>query len=108
MGATFKEDVSDIRNSRVSDIISELKSYGVHVDVVDPFASSKELKHEYGFELVPKVATDYDAIIVAVSHEPYLQLTEDYFKSISKPGAILFDIKGIYRKKIKELAYLSL
>ncbi|HOT88082.1 MAG TPA: nucleotide sugar dehydrogenase, partial [Bacteroidales bacterium] len=63
MGATFKEDVSDIRNSRVADVISELKSYGVNVDVVDPYASSKELKHEYGFELVEKPSGKYDAII---------------------------------------------
>ncbi len=108
MGATFKEDVSDIRNSRVSDIISELKSYGVHIDVVDPFACSKELKHEYGFELTDNVRKDYDAVIVAVSHQPYMELTEDYFKSITKPNAIIFDIKGIYRKKIKDLVYLSL
>lgn len=108
MGATFKEDVSDIRNSRVSDIISELKSYGVHIDVVDPYASSKELNHEYGFELVEKVGKDYDAVIVAVSHQPYLELTEAYFKSITKPGSIIFDIKGIYRNKIKEMVYMSL
>lgn len=108
MGATFKEDVSDIRNSRVSDTISELKTYGVKVDVVDPYANSNDLHHEYGFELAKKLQNDYDAVIVAVSHLPYLELTEDYFKSITKPGAILFDIKGLYRNKIKEMVYMSL
>ena len=108
MGATFKEDVSDIRNSRVSDIISELKSYGVHFDVVDPFACSNDLKHEYDYELIAEPKTDYDAVIVAVSHKPYLELTEDYFKSITKPNAIIFDIKGIYRNKIKDMVYMSL
>ncbi len=108
MGATFKEDVSDIRNSRVADTINELKSYGVQVDVVDPYANSKELFHEYGFGLVDNVKEKYDAVIVAVSHKPYCELNEDYFKSISKPNAVLFDIKGIYRNKIKELVYLSL
>ncbi len=108
MGATFKEDVSDIRNSRVSDTINELKTYGVNVDVVDPFANSTELKHEYGYELAEKVQNDYDAVIVAVSHQPYLDLDEAYFKSITKPGAIIFDIKGLYRNKIKEMVYLSL
>lgn len=108
MGATFKEDVSDIRNSRVSDTINELKTYGVNVDVVDPFANSNELKHEYGYELAGKLQNDYDAVIVAVSHQPYLELDETYFKSITKPGAIIFDIKGLYRNKIKEMVYLSL
>ena len=108
MGATFKEDVSDIRNSRVADVISELKSYGVHVDVVDPFASSKDLKHEYGFELVDKPTGAYEAIIIAFNHTPYKELTETYFKSIAAEKAILVDVKGMYRGKIKELTYWSL
>ena len=108
MGATFKEDVSDIRNSRVADVISELKSYGVNVDVVDPYASSKELKHEYGFELVEKPSGKYDAIIVAVNHKPYKELKEEFFTSITSENAILVDVKGIYRNKIKKLNYWSL
>ncbi len=108
MGVTFKEDVSDIRNSRVPDIISELKSYGVTVDVVDPHASSKEVEHEYGFALAEKTATDYDAVVVAVSHKPYLDLKEDYFLSITNERAILVDVKGIFRGKIKQLTYWSL
>jgi len=108
MGATFKEDVSDIRNSRVADVISELKTYGAKVDVVDPYASSKELKHEYGFELIEKPSGNYDAIIVAVNHKPYMELDEDYFKSITTEKAILVDVKGIYRNKIKDLSYWSL
>ncbi|MEI8201374.1 MAG: nucleotide sugar dehydrogenase [Bacteroidota bacterium] len=108
MGATFKEDVSDIRNSRVADVISELKSYGIHVEVVDPYASSKELKHEYGFELIEKVGTNYDAIIIAVNHKPYLELDENYFASITSEKAIIVDVKGIYRGKIKNHTYWSL
>jgi UDP-N-acetyl-D-glucosamine/UDP-N-acetyl-D-galactosamine dehydrogenase len=108
MGATFKEDVSDIRNSRVADLVCELKTYGIHVDVVDPYASSKEMQHEYGFELVEKPTDKYDAIIIAVSHKPYLELTESYFKSIASDKVVLVDVKGIYRNKIKELTYWSL
>ncbi len=52
MGATFKENVSDIRNSKVADVVKELKSFSLNVDVTDPHADSDELKHEYGFELV--------------------------------------------------------
>jgi UDP-N-acetyl-D-galactosamine dehydrogenase len=69
MGATFKENVSDIRNSKVADVVKELKSYGVKVDIVDPHASSKELKHEYGFGLIKTPNKKYDAIIVAVNHK---------------------------------------
>ncbi|MGD0710542.1 MAG: nucleotide sugar dehydrogenase [Bacteroidales bacterium] len=108
MGATFKEDVSDIRNSRVADLVSELKTYGMNVEVVDPYASSKELKHEYGFDLIENPTGKYDAIIVAVNHKPYKELTEDYFRSIAATKAILIDVKGIYRNKIKTLTYWSL
>jgi UDP-N-acetyl-D-glucosamine/UDP-N-acetyl-D-galactosamine dehydrogenase len=108
MGATFKENVSDIRNSRVADVISELKSYGVFVDVVDPMASSKELKHEYGFELAEMLAADYDAIIVAVAHQQYEKLDEEFFSSIAGDKAVLVDVKGIYRGKIKGMTYWSL
>ncbi len=108
MGATFKEDVSDIRNSRVADVISEFKSYGVTVDVVDPLADSEELHEEYGFRLSQKPNGKYDAIIVAVSHKPYFELTEEFFKSIAAEKCIFVDIKGIYRNKIKDLTYWSL
>jgi UDP-N-acetyl-D-galactosamine dehydrogenase len=108
MGATFKEDVSDIRNSKVADLINELKSYGINVEVVDPLASSDELQEEYGFKLVPQVNSSYDAVIVAVAHKEYLDLDEKYFNSITNSKAILLDVKGIYRDKIKELTYMSL
>jgi UDP-N-acetyl-D-galactosamine dehydrogenase len=108
LGATFKENVSDIRNSRVADVVSELKSYGVNVEVTDPFASSKELQHEYNFGLVEKPTGKYDAIIVAVSHQQYYDLNESYFRSLTADKAILVDIKGIYRGKIKDITYWSL
>jgi UDP-N-acetyl-D-galactosamine dehydrogenase len=108
MGVTFKENVSDLRNSKVVDLINELKSYGVLVDVTDPFASSKEVKKEYGFELVDDISDDYNAVVVAVSHDNYLDLNEDYFKSITTKNAVLVDVKGLYRNKIKDLTYWSL
>ncbi len=108
MGATFKEDVSDLRNSKVADVVNELKSYGIKVEVTDPLASSEELKNEYGFELIPKVNSNYDAIVVAVAHKQYLKLDEDYFKSISGKNGIIMDVKGIYRNKINNLTYMSL
>lgn len=108
MGATFKEDVTDIRNSKVVDIIKELKSYGLNVEVVDPHASSNEFKHEYGVELTAKTANNYDAVIVAVNHKEYVNLDENYFKSITSENGILVDVKGIYRNKIKDMTYWSL
>ncbi|MGV3639945.1 MAG: nucleotide sugar dehydrogenase [Adhaeribacter sp.] len=108
MGATFKENVEDIRNSKVADVIDELKGFSVNVDVVDPYANSEELAHEYGFGLLEKPAGNYDAVIVAVNHKQYLELDEAYFKSISNDRAVLVDIKGIYRDKIQDLTYWSL
>lgn len=108
MGATFKENVSDIRNSKVCDIIREFKSFGVSVDVIDPHASSEDLKHEYGFELMEKPGKKYDAIVIAVNHREYLHLDEAYYKSILSDGGILVDVKGVLRNKIKELSYWSL
>lgn len=108
MGATFKEDVSDIRNSKVIDVVNELKSFQVKVDLVDPHASSEEMEHEYGVGLV-EIGQNYDAIIVAVNHKDYKDLDEAYFKSIMKDGQGVFvDIKGIYKGKINDLEYWSL
>jgi len=110
MGATFKENVEDIRNSKVADVIQELKNFSVNVDIVDPHANSNELHHEYGFRLTQDddVRTDYDAVIVAVSHLPYAEKDEAYFQSIMGDHGVLVDIKGLYRGKMKELQYWSL
>jgi UDP-N-acetyl-D-galactosamine dehydrogenase len=109
MGATFKEDVSDIRNSKVIDIVSELVSFQVHVDLIDPHASSEEMKHEYGVGLVNQAANDYDAIIVAVNHKEYQQMSESDFKGMLIDGSGVFvDVKGIFKNKIKDLEYWSL
>ena len=109
MGATFKEDVSDIRNTKIIDIVTELKSYQMAVDIVDPHASSEEMEKEYGVTLIKQPLTNYDAIIVAVNHREYLTLNEDYFKSLFKDGkGVFIDVKGIYQSKIKDLEYWSL
>ena len=108
MGATFKENVSDIRNSKVADVVKELKSFSLNVDVADPYADSDELKHEYGFELTPIIANDYDAVIVTVPHQEYKSLDENYFASITKEKALIADLKGTYRNKITNRNYWSL
>ena len=109
MGATFKEDVSDIRNSKIVDIVSELKSFQVKVDLIDPHADSSEMEHEYGIALAAEIQNDYDAVIVAVNHEAYLALDEKYFQGILKDSnGVFVDVKGIYKNKMKELDYWSL
>jgi len=108
MGTTFKENVSDIRNSKVADVVSTLQEFQLTVDVVDPHADAEEVMHEYGYALQPAIAGPYDAAILAVSHNDYLNRDEAWFQTFIKPGGMLIDIKGLYRGKINELRYWSL
>lgn len=107
-GATFKENVSDIRNSKVADVVKALQSFYINVDVEDPHADSEQLKHEYGFGLATETGNDYDAVIITVPHKDYLELDEDYFSGITKPHGLVADLKGIYRNKITKRNYWSL
>ncbi len=108
MGMTFKEDVTDIRNSKVIDVIDEMRDFGVAVDVIDPGASFEEVHEEYKIEMKEKPSGLYDAIIIAVSHREYLHFDENYFASLLTENGIVVDIKGIYRNKINKLNYWSL
>jgi len=110
MGATFKENVSDIRNSKVVDVIRELESFNVKVDVIDPHADSAEFAHEYELNLAKTAEQGaYDAIILAVNHAEYLHLSEDHFRSLMRDDkGVFIDVKGIYRGKIDSLSYWSL
>lgn len=108
MGATFKENVEDIRNSKVADVVKELQSYGVNVDVTDPMANSEELRHEYGFGLVPEIATDYDAIIVTLGHTDYKKLDRSWMEAHLSKDGLLVDLKGIFKGKCDGLNYWSL
>lgn len=109
MGATFKENVTDSRNSKVADLVNELKSYGISVDVIDPYASSADIEHEYGFGLTDKPGNDYDAVVIAVMHRPYLMLNEEdigkFMQGIENP--IVVDLKGIFKNKIQKFTYWS-
>jgi len=107
-GATFKENVSDIRNSKVADMVKALQSFYVNVDVEDPYADSDELKHEYGFGLAEKTGKDYDVVIVAVPHKDYKELDDKYFSGITKSHGLVADLKGMYRNKITNRSYWSL
>lgn len=108
LGATFKENVSDIRNSKVVDVVRELQSFSVEVDVMDPYAHPKEVQAEYGFGLVEQPRGPYDAVIVVVNHDQYVDLPQLHFAEFLDEDAIFVDLKGIYRNQIDRWEYWSL
>ena len=95
MGVTFKEDVSDIRNSKVVDLVRELMDFSVQVHVIDPHGNPNELAHEYGISLIDKPIGDYDVILLAVGHKQYIQMSVADFEKLSKDELYMFDIKGV-------------
>jgi UDP-N-acetyl-D-galactosamine dehydrogenase len=108
LGATFKENVSDIRNSKVADVIKELQTFSINVEVVDPHASSEEFEHEYGIKITEKPTGTYDAVILAVSHKEYMHMDEAQLKALMDDSGVVIDIKGIFKDKVKKLTYWSL
>lgn len=97
LGITFKENCPDIRNSRVIDVIKEFKEYSCQVDVYDPWADALDVKHEYDVELKSKLGTGYDAIVLAVAHNEFLEID---FKSLGNGNTVIYDIKGLLKKEL--------
>lgn len=108
MGATFKENVTDIRNSKVFNLYKELKDFHIDVDLTDTMANAHEIQEEYGVELKNNAIGKYDVIIVAVAHDAYKQLEENYFLNLATEHTILADIKNLYATKIHQLKYWTL
>lgn len=104
MGYTFKENCADTRNTRVADIIAELAEYGVTAVVHDPWVGGDRLATEHGLTAVetPEPAT-YDAIIVAVGHREFIDQGAEAIRALGKPGAVVYDIKGIFGKSGSDL-----
>ena len=96
-GITFKEDCPDIRNSRVIDVIDELKDYGVEVEIYDPHADSNEVKHEYNIDLIDTPGNDYNAVVLAVKHKVFDNLD---WRSIKNESTVVFDVKAGLEKGI--------
>jgi UDP-N-acetyl-D-glucosamine/UDP-N-acetyl-D-galactosamine dehydrogenase len=107
-GVTFKENVSDIRNSRIVDTVKELLAFNITVDVEDPYATEEEVFEEYGLHLAKKLASDYDAVVITVPHTQYKDLDDAFFTSITREGALIADLKGTYKNKIANRKYWSL
>lgn len=109
MGVTFKENVRDIRNSKVVDLVRELNSFGLAVDMVDPYASAKEFNQEYGLTLSPETSGTYNAVIFAVPHDQYKKLNPEYFLNLQAGKMVFIDIKGFFRNKFgTNIRYWSL
>ncbi|MFN8417298.1 MAG: nucleotide sugar dehydrogenase [Cytophagaceae bacterium] len=108
MGVTFKENVEDIRNSKVVDVMREFESYGFKVDAIDPHADPDEFFYEYNMRLTKDAIPKYDAVVLAVPHKEYIGMDEACFKGLLHEGGILVDIKGLYRKVNVKVNYWSL
>lgn len=99
MGLAFKENCPDLRNTRVIDIIQELKNYHANVDVHDPWVDSAEAEHEYGLNLISDLKPHhYDAIILAVGHNQYMSMGAEAIRALGKEGHVLYDIKSLLPK----------
>jgi UDP-N-acetyl-D-galactosamine dehydrogenase len=97
MGLAFKENCPDLRNSKVVDVIQELKNYGMKVDVYDPWVDKKEAQHEYGLKPVSKPRDGaYDAIVMAVGHNQFRELGLSKLRGFGKPKHVLYDIKYLF------------
>ena len=99
LGITFKENCPDVRNTKAVDIVQEFESYDVNVDVYDPWASADEVKHEYGLDLITStnlLKSEYDAIVLAVSHKEFLELNLTKLKS---KFSVIFDVKSLLPKE---------
>jgi len=96
LGLTFKENCPDLRNTKVVDIINEFGEYGIKVDVHDPWVNPEEAKSEYGVNLVDSPQTgNYDAIVLAVAHNQFVEMTFDNIRSFGKEKVVIYDVKGL-------------
>ena len=96
MGLTFKENCPDLRNTRVVDIVAELKDYNCEVDVYDPWVTAEEAEHEYGITPIPKLAADsYDAIMLAVAHQQFRAMGVRVIRALGKANSVLYDLKYV-------------
>jgi UDP-N-acetyl-D-galactosamine dehydrogenase len=104
MGYTFKENCADTRNTRVADIAEELIDYSVQVDIHDPWVPADVMRARHGIDPVIDLQKDtYDAIIVAVGHKQFHEMGSTALRALGKPGAVLYDIKGIFGKAGSDL-----
>jgi UDP-N-acetyl-D-galactosamine dehydrogenase len=98
MGLTFKENCPDVRNTKIVDVVKELKKYGCSVDVFDPWADADEAEHEYGLRPVKKVKpATYDAVIMGVGHKEFRNMGVKKVRALGKKKHVLYDIKYVFK-----------
>ena len=95
MGLTFKENCPDLRNTKVVDIVNELKEYNVNVDVYDPWINKDEAKHEYNISPVTTLGNDYDGVIIAVAHDQFKEMSAADYRALGKESHVLYDLKYV-------------
>jgi UDP-N-acetyl-D-galactosamine dehydrogenase len=93
LGLTFKENCPDLRNTRVIDLVRELRDYGVEVDVYDPWADAEDARDEYGLDLVTPRQSSYDGIVLAVAHQEFAELGEEGLRELARPNHVIYDLK---------------
>ena len=103
MGLTFKENCPDLRNTKVVDIISELEEYNINIDIYDPWVSKDEALEEYGLSLIEKPANDYEAVIVAVAHNEFIDLGANGVRNLLKKDGLLYDLKSLFEKNKSDI-----
>jgi UDP-N-acetyl-D-galactosamine dehydrogenase len=103
LGLTFKENCPDVRNTKVADVVRELKSFGCKVDVYDPWANAAEAEHEYGISLIASPQPgSYDGIVVAVAHKQFVDLGVSGIRKLGSPNTVIFDIKHVLPKEASD------
>jgi UDP-N-acetyl-D-glucosamine/UDP-N-acetyl-D-galactosamine dehydrogenase len=108
LGATFKENVNDFRNSKIVDLVKELQSYYLNLEIHDPLVNKEAFHHEYNLTLTDTLEGTYDVVVLAVQHEIFAKYDENFFMKCINSNGLLYDIRGTFRDKVKHLAYLSL
>ena len=103
MGLTFKENCPDLRNTKVVDIISELQEYNINIDIYDPWVSKEEAIEEYGLSLIDEPTNDYEAVILAVAHNEFIDLSAEGVRKFLKKDGLLYDLKSLFEKSESDI-----
>lgn len=103
MGLTFKENCPDLRNTKVVDIISELEEYNINIDIYDPWVSKEEAIEEYGLSLIDEPTNDYEAVILAVAHNEFIDLGAEGVRKFLKKDGLLYDLKSLFEKSESDI-----
>jgi len=99
IGFAFKENCPDIRNTKIIDVVNELKEYNAEVDIYDPWCSADALKTDFNLELAEPVIGKYDAIIIAVAHEQFKAMSIEQVREFGKPNCVIYDLKYVFQKQ---------